>query len=190
MSLEHILLGMLHEPASGYDLRKTFEQEYRYVWSAELSQIYPTLQRMQRRGWLKSGQVPSEKGPPRRVYRRTPKGTTALHAWLRGEPLLGAERFAYLAQLLFLGELHDLDQTLAFFQQLRAKLAGYSQFLEAALHELERSKPGAPATFDDREFHDWLGLSMGVRSLTAKVSWCEDSIAAVKKRLTKEKRHV
>jgi DNA-binding PadR family transcriptional regulator len=190
MSLEHILLGMLHRPASGYDLKVEFQQGACYVWSAELSQIYPTLQRMRRRGWLGSEEVPSTKGPPRKVYRRTAKGTAALHKWLRGEPILGAERFAYLAQLLFMGELHDPEQTQTFVQQLRAKLAAYQQFLETALRGHEQSYPGFPDSFSDEAFHDWISMRMGVASLGAKVAWCDETLRLVKDRLSREKRHV
>ncbi len=48
MSLQHILLGLLREPASGYDLKAYFDKSVRYFWAAELSQIYPTLQRMEK----------------------------------------------------------------------------------------------------------------------------------------------
>ena len=52
MSLQHILLGLLREPASGYDLKAYFDSSVRYFWAAELSQIYPTLQRMEKSGRL------------------------------------------------------------------------------------------------------------------------------------------
>ena len=52
MSLNHILLGMLKEPGSGYDLGKRFSEGPIHFWSAELSQIYPALRRMTERGWL------------------------------------------------------------------------------------------------------------------------------------------
>ena len=40
MSLDHILLGLLREPATGYDLGNAFSENVRHFWSAELSQIY------------------------------------------------------------------------------------------------------------------------------------------------------
>lgn len=190
MSLEHILLGMLHKPASGYDLKVEFEAGGRYIWSAELSQIYPTLQKMQKRGWLRSRQMPSEKGPPRKVYMRTPRGTAALHRWLREEPILGSERFAYIAQLIFLGELNDLSQTIAFLQQLRAKLASLCSILESASRGIMESHDHSIQKLDDQAFHEWISLQMGIRSLQAKVACCDEACKLAKERQVKVKKHV
>lgn len=190
MSLEHILLGMLHRPASGYDLKRDFDQGGRHVWSAELSQIYPTLQSLLRRGWLKSRTVPSTKGPPRRVYQRTTKGDRVLHRWLSGGPILGTERFAYIAQLLFLGELNNLEQTLSFLQQLRDKLASHVSFLQSVDESIKPRSTSAVTQLDPVAFHEWISVRFGVTSLQAKVAWCEEAIRLVKERLKREKPHV
>lgn len=63
MSLEHILLGLLREPASGYDLKKLFDERIDYFWAAELSQIYPTLKRLEQRGWIRGREAASSRGP-------------------------------------------------------------------------------------------------------------------------------
>ena len=62
MSLPHLLLGLLAEPASGYDLKKSFGQTVGHFWSAELSQIYPALGRLEDDGLLRSERVGSAKG--------------------------------------------------------------------------------------------------------------------------------
>lgn len=183
MSLEHILLGMLAKPASGYDLRADFEQNGRHFWAAELSQIYPTLQKLQRKGWLKSKSVPSTKGPPRKVYERTAKGTAALHKWLHGEPILGTERFAYIAQLIFLGELGDWECTQRFLKQLHDQLAAHSNFLASASRELLKSNGNSIADLDGQSFHDWISLQIGVKSLEAKANWCAEALQLVEDRL-------
>ena len=82
MSLENILLGCLTAPASGYDLKAYFDTRIRPFWSAELSQIYPALKRLESRGLLTSRTEPSKKGPARKVYTRTAKGREALIRWL------------------------------------------------------------------------------------------------------------
>ena len=86
MSLEHILLGMLRSSRSGYDLRHEFEYGAKHFWSAELSQIYPTLKRMESRGWLESRLEPSPKGPDRRVYERTKAGSEVPRNTFSGAP--------------------------------------------------------------------------------------------------------
>jgi DNA-binding PadR family transcriptional regulator len=194
MSLEFVLLGLLREPAAGYDIKRQFDQGARYYWSAELSQIYPTLAKMQRRGWLASRREISTQGPARRIYRRTARGTRAFHHWLRGEPIVGVERFAYIAQLISLGELHDLDATTAFLGQLRGRLEFILNVLRSALEATVPQNESDPAVqLDDESFHGWLALRLGVASLTARVGWCDDALRLLAHRrvlLSQETGHV
>jgi PadR family transcriptional regulator AphA len=186
MSLEHLLLGMLREPASGYDLKIAFRDGCRHFWSAELSQIYPALERMERRGWLKSRREPSPRGPARRVYRRTPAGTRQLHRWLRAEPVMGTERFAYIGQLVFLGELADPAQTRRFLEALRARLRAYQELLEKVEGDWRLTHPDYPRDLDVREFHECLSVRMGIRSLGAKVAACDEGLALLRQRRCQE----
>ena len=119
MSLKHILLGLLRQPASGYDLKRQFDGTAAYFWHAELSQIYPTLKALKEEGLLESEAKPSDRGPERRVYRTTAAGRRVLREWLKKEPALGWPRLEYVAQLFFLGELEDPSATRAFVEQLR-----------------------------------------------------------------------
>lgn len=183
MSLPHILLGLLREPASGYDLKDAFEREIRHFWSAELSQIYPTLKRMERKGWLTSRTEPSDRGPDRRVYSIAPAGREELRGWLASEPRVGAERFEYLAQLAFMDELDDDDATREFMVALRARLASWRAELEAIEAEIGRAAPGFPDAMESRTFHKHVALRMGLHSLAGKLAWCDETLARLDRRL-------
>ncbi len=182
MSLEHILLGLLKEPASGYDLKHAFEESIRHFWSTDMAQIYRTLQRMESVGLLRSKEQASEKGPSRRVYRRTAAGRKRLLAWLRSEPQIGAERFAYIGQLVFMHELEDPNATIGFLSQLRGRLQALLSFFQQM--EADESESGMEG-MSDEDFHGYLGLRMGISSLTAKIQWCDESIELTKDRLPK-----
>ena len=71
MSLDHVLLGLLREPASGFDLKGMFDQGIGHFWAAELSQIYPTLKRLERQGWLRSHSA-RRSGAGGAAYTRSP----------------------------------------------------------------------------------------------------------------------
>jgi len=184
MSLEHVLLGMLREPASGYDLRKSFEEESRHFWSAELSQIYPALKRMMERGWLVCDAAPSERGPKRRVYERTHEGTSALESWLRQEPVEGRDRIAYIAQLIFLGELDDGVATTRFVESLHRHFKSKLTLLESALDEMLTSVDGNIDALDATGFHEYLSLQMGIAAYSARVDSSAESLALVAERYT------
>ena len=86
--------------ASGWDVQVVF-------WRAELSQIYPLLQKMEQDGLLSSHSDESEIGPTRRVYTRSAKGRDELQKWLLEGPTVGTEKLGYLAQVFFLANLDN-----------------------------------------------------------------------------------
>ncbi len=177
MSLKHILLGMLAEPHSGYDLKKEFNQSLRNFWNAELSQIYPQLQKLEKEGLLSSRLVASSSGPPRRVYRRTARGRRELMSWLAAGPQVGEERIAYLAQVFFLGELSEPHEAIAFMQELRDHMAAWLESLRATEAEWQASDPRYPDALPDEEFFPQLTLALGLKKVAANVEWCDECIA-------------
>jgi DNA-binding PadR family transcriptional regulator len=183
MSLPHILLGLLRQPASGYDLKAEFERGIRHFWSAELSQIYPTLKRMEGKGWLTSQTEPSDRGPDRRVYTRTAAGHGELLRWLGAPPQVGAERFAYLAQIAFMAEIGDFRRTLEFMHALRARLAAWEAELRAIEAGVFAAMPGYPDDLPPEEIHHHVTLRMGLHTLAAKRAWCDETIARLEGRL-------
>ena len=187
MSLEHILLGCLKTPASGYDLKTYFDTNIRQFWSAELSQIYPTLKRLETRGLLTSRTEPSLKGPSRKVYTRTADGREALLRWLSGGPQVGTERFAYLAQVFFMDELDDLEATRRFLDDLRERMVAWKGALEAVEREIKDTAGCPPEMFSANGLHRFIALRMGISSVGAKVTLCDDMIALLDARLASEK---
>ncbi len=183
MSLDHILLGLLREPATGYDLKNAFSQEARHFWSAELSQIYPALKRLEQRQLLRSGVEPSAKGPNRRVYSLTDEGRAELLDWLHGGPAVGTERFAYVAQLYFMDAIGDLQETRAFMTALRGHLAGWLAGLHAVEREVTSTFGDAPERYSDGGFHRFATLRMGIHSIGSKVAWCDETLAAIDRRI-------
>ncbi len=190
MSLRHIMLGLLREPHSGYDIKKEFEQSLRNFWRAELSQIYPLLQKMDEEGLLTSKQGSSDIGPPRRVYKRTAKGRRELASWLSGGPTVGTERVAYLAQVYFLSELKDTDAVLEFMQELRSHMAGWLETLKRAENCWKANDARYPDDLPDEDFYPQLTLQIGLMKVSANLQWCDKSIERIRsreaKRLEKE----
>lgn len=177
MSLRHILLGMLDEPRSGYDLKKTFNESLRNFWNAELSQIYPQLGKMEKAGLLTSKRVASATGPPRRVYERTAKGHRELVAWLASGPKVGDERIGYLAQVYFLRNLDDVRQSIDFMEALRDHMAHWLESLEDTERRWRARDSRYPDDLPDKEFYAQLTLALGLKKVKANLEWCEECIA-------------
>ena len=181
MSLEHILLSLLEEPASGYDLKREFEAGAATFWPAQLSQIYPVLKRLQARGLLDAEKQASSKGPDRRTYRRTEEGTRELERWLRGGPQVGRERFAYLGQLSAMGQLGDPPAARDFLVRLRRSFEERLQYLEPIEDLILGGQ--TPGAADEASFFDWATLRMGLSALAARVRCCDELLEVLDQRL-------
>ena len=179
MSLNYILLGLLRDPATGYDLKNKFNETVRHFWSAELSQIYPALKRMERRQLLRSQVEPSQKGPNRRVYSLTDDGRDHLLQWLRRGPVVGTERFAYLAQIYFMDAIGDMEKTRAFMAELRQHFLRWLAELRAVERAKHAAQGDAPEQFSAAAFHRFVTLRMGIHSIQAKIDWCDETLEAI-----------
>ena len=183
MSLPHILLGMLDQPAAGYDLKKHFEESVGHFWAARLSQIYPALAKLEDQGLLSSRMEPSDRGPDRKVYRRTAAGTEALQAWLEEGPVMNEERLAWLAQVYLLDGLPDDESRLVFLKDMRDQLAEEHAYLVAADQAWRDNDPRYPDALPDELFFKSMALDLGVHKLAAKLEWSERCIARLEARM-------
>lgn len=85
MSIRHALLGLLSGgPKYGLQLRQEFEAGTGEVWPLNVGQVYSTLQRLDRDGFVESDDVSGE--GPQQMYRMTDAGNDELQGWLRTPP--------------------------------------------------------------------------------------------------------
>jgi DNA-binding PadR family transcriptional regulator len=181
MALTHILLGLLDEPATGYELKKLFDQSLSHFWDAEQSQIYTTLARLKDEGYLTRKTVPSTKGPNRKVYQRTAKGRKELLKWLSEGPDIGDFRFPYLAQVFFLNEFDDPRNAVAFLRALHAHFSIRLEALHAIDGEFREEFPDYPDTIPDDYLYPAITLRFGMKRIRATLDWIEESIATVER---------
>ncbi|MGK5627202.1 PadR family transcriptional regulator [Streptomyces sp. URMC 123] len=84
MALEHaILVSLLEQPGSGYELARRFERSIGYFWTATHQQIYRVLKRMENDGWVAVREVAQDARPDKKVYSVAGPGRAALTEWLR-----------------------------------------------------------------------------------------------------------
>lgn len=181
MSLPNILLGMLATPASGYDLKQRFENQERHYWSANLAQIYPTLNKMERDGLLESHEEPSPKGPPRKVYRRTSAGLDALTGWLSEGPEVHSDRLSWLAQVGYLAHLPEQGQR-HFMEQLREEFIRHRQELEGLEADWAANDPRFPDALPDAELFAHFTMRLGLTKYATIVEWCNACLERLDRR--------
>src|SRR5580658_5731484 len=89
MSVRHALLALLSEgPKYGLQLREEFEARTGEVWPLNVGQVYTTLQRLERDGFVASED--SEPASPQKSFVITADGELELASWLRTPPDLSS----------------------------------------------------------------------------------------------------
>src|SRR5580704_521567 len=129
-SLELALLGLIAEqhPRSGYDLVQTFRLSMVHYWHAHPGQIYPTLERMERDGWIAGREVIQRGRPNKRVYSITAEGRRVLLEWLRSPYEPFKIKNAPLLKSRFLGHL-GAEGAREKFAEMRAAMTSYFEQL-------------------------------------------------------------
>lgn len=181
MALSHILLGLLRDPATGYELKRTFDQSLSHFWDAEQSQIYTTLARLKDEGFLTCKTVPSDKGPNRKVYARTAKGRKELLKWLAGGPDIGDFRLPYLSQVFFLHEFDDPKEAVDFLRKLREHFRAWFEALRAIDLELQEESPDYPYVIPGEYLYPAITLRFGLKRIQATLDWIEESIEIIER---------
>src|ERR1700710_642665 len=82
-TLGYAVLGLLAErPHTGYDIARRMERPIGYFWTAQHSQIYPELARLEADGLVRHRVVDGPGPRDTKRYRITPAGRAALRAWV------------------------------------------------------------------------------------------------------------
>jgi DNA-binding PadR family transcriptional regulator len=186
VSLPHILLGLLAEPATGYELKQRFDQTLRHFWTAELSQIYPTLHRLHSDRLLVVRTQAPRQGPERRVYRRTAKGRRALLAWLDSPLEPGDLRIGYLSRVFFAGEWGNLARTRAAIARLREGFDRELRLLEPLGPAAVQQAGGSIQDLPDMSLHAYFTWRKGLLAAQSNLVWCDEFIGEIDRRQTED----
>ena len=135
MSVGLVLLGLLeHGPRHGYDLKRSYDEQFGSGRTLHYGQVYATLARLLKQGLVEVEPEPGG-GPDRKRYAITSAGVTDVDAWLSRpeapEAYLQSTLYTKVVLALLTGrdaaELLDVQRT-AHLEQMRTltkrKLAG------------------------------------------------------------------
>jgi DNA-binding PadR family transcriptional regulator len=109
VSVRHALLALLRDgPKYGLQLRQEFEDRTGEVWPLNVGQVYTTLQRLERDGFVESEDEGDE--GPQKGFRITTEGAAELDAWLRTPPdMTSPPRDELVIKVLVALGLPDID---------------------------------------------------------------------------------
>jgi DNA-binding PadR family transcriptional regulator len=174
--LGYAVLGLLHQkPQSGYDLRKVFANTPMGTFSDSPGAIYPALQRLAKRGLVRSRVQEFSSLRRRRIFRPTASGKRAFKAW-QTKPISSDDVIHRLDELML--RFGFMDET--------AGSATAAKFLQALSKELRRYIPTLrhylKVNASQMPLSGKLALESGVRSYESLLRWSKNAFAKYKKR--------
>lgn len=178
--LKYVLLGALnYRPLTGYQLKQFVDQSARHFWHAKTSQVYRTLDALEKEGLASSHIEAQDKRPDRRLYQITETGKQDLQAWLV-MPMTEIEptKDALLVRLFFSAQL-DKATVLT---QLRLQRALHQQqiqlFKTDIPAQIEQSKKQNPTLARDTAFWD-MTRRQGELMTEAYIRWLDEIIQRI-----------
>jgi DNA-binding PadR family transcriptional regulator len=169
----HTILGVLMDsPAHGYALKKQLAAALPDGAAINDGQLYPTLARMEKNGWIRKQVVEQPRHPSRHRYRVTAAGKREFFGWLAGQrgAAPGLEYFRK----------SDFLQRCAFFchlagDELAAQVRAERDAVERSLARLEPLAERLAGGEGDR--YRRMVVEYGIRVQRMRREWLEELLA-------------
>ena len=177
MALEHaILVSLLEQPGSGYELARRFERSIGRFWTATHQQIYRVLKRMADDGWVCAEQVGQSGRPDKRSFSVSADGRAVLTAWLR-EPVQ-PEAVRHELAVKIRGAAFDPAGRDALTAEVRRYRATHEETLARYLAGERRDFP-ADSTLDAGQRLQHVVLRGGIAYERMLLDWLDDVLTTL-----------
>jgi DNA-binding PadR family transcriptional regulator len=177
MALEHaILVSLLEQPGSGYELARRFERSIGRFWTATHQQIYRVLKRMETDGWVTAEEVGQGGRPDKRSYSVAETGRGVLTSWLRAPVQPEAVRHE-LAVKIRGAAFDDADGRAALVGEVERYRVSHRATLERYLAGERRDFSG-PETVQQRLQHSVLRGGIAYERMV--LDWLDDVLATLR----------
>ncbi|GAA0452986.1 PadR family transcriptional regulator [Streptomyces sp. NPDC046215] len=178
MALDHaILVSLLEQPGSGYELARRFERSIGYFWTATHQQIYRVLKRMEADGWIDVREVAQQGRPDKKEYSVAALGRDALSRWLH-EPIQ-PESVRHDLAVKIRGA--AFDDPAALIREVerhqRAHADRLAHYLAGEVRDF--TGPGAPAPPDAGQELQHVVLRGGIAYERMMLAWLDDVLATL-----------
>ncbi|MER7668436.1 PadR family transcriptional regulator [Kitasatospora sp. NPDC096128] len=177
MALEHaILVSLLEQPGSGYELARRFDRSIGRFWTATHQQIYRVLRRMEADGWVAAEEVAQDGRPDKKVYSAAGPGRAALADWLR-EPV---EPETVRHELAVKIRAAAFDDPGALISEVERHRESHAALLARYLHGEQRDFPDLTA-LDSRQELQHVVLRGGIEFERMTLAWLDDVLATLRR---------
>ena len=178
MSLRHGILGLLSKwDATGYDMKKEFDDYMSIFWHSHLSQIYPELSKLEKEELVESKLVPQDGKPHKKVYSITGNGKEELTKWLLSNPESPKIKDSFLMQTFFMDNIpvDDVIFQLKYYQKERQqRLDKMKRIVQEHWESIKERNAMTP-----RVLMAATVLKRGIEQEVQYIKWCEETIRLV-----------
>jgi len=174
MSLAHGILGLLnYGDMSGYDLAKAFNSSLRFFWHAQNSQIYLTLDKLEKQGLITHNLVIQTGRPNKKVYSITEAGKKEFFSWLAGNTDTKYEiKSTFLMRIFFAGNTSK-EQSINMLKRFIEDCRSFLQEMDTVPAYIEEYTQIAP---DNAPLYWQFTADFGRRYVNMCIDWAENCI--------------
>jgi len=183
MPLAHaILVSLVCEPKSGYDLAKQFEGTVGFFWQATHQQIYRELTKLDQQNWIVAEAIAQEGRPDKKIFSVNDFGLSQLKTWLLESSDVATVKDEFLLKI-YAGHLLPKEEIAQKIQEHRLL---HQQQLEI-YQAIERNFFSSPQDCAIESRFAYLTLRRGINFEEGWIEWCDESIEILKSWHTHQK---
>ena len=162
--LEYIAIGMvLHEPLTGYDIKKEIETGVGNFYKASHGSLYPALKRLTDKGFLSMTEQ-MQGNRLKKYYEATESGKDEFLKWLSSPVDLSSGSDSLLARIYFFGELPEDIRN--------RQLQEYEFYHNQTLRRLQEMEKNLSASFADKKYYyEMSTIYLGLQHLQDSIRW-------------------
>ncbi len=163
------ILGCLSiRPMTAYDIKSFMARSTNYFWMEYEAQLYPTLKKLNKAGYVECRELDAQKGGVRALYCITDKGLKFLAEWISKKTEQTSYRNEFLLKLFF-GNQVDKKIILKHIETYKQEAIEQVNQFEAIEHEIQANKK------IKRKPYILATIRYGVHITKAEIAWCNET---------------
>ena len=168
----NVILGLLLlvGPQTLYSLNKQFQAGPSLFYRASYGSLHSALRGLETAGSVTATEEP-QGGRRKKVFRITPVGEAAVHAWLRSPLGEGDLELAALSRTFLLGLVADAGERRAILDGIVAAIEAELAGLEGFAAQLDQAAPGIPEEFETAFVYQRATLDYGITAHRSAAAW-------------------
>lgn len=172
MSLAHaILVSLICEPKSGYDLAKQFDGSVGFFWKATHQQIYRELTKLEQQTWIAAEAIAQEGRPDKKIFSVTDLGLSHLKTWLLQSSEVASVKDEFLLKI-YAGYLIPEPEIINKIKEHRQL---HQQQLKT-YQAIENNFFASPKDCHQESRFAYLTLRRGISFEQSWIDWCDEAL--------------